>query len=360
MMIKHLYIHIPFCDSICFYCDFSRIIYQKEYVTKWLKSLEIEINNKCFDQYETIYIGGGTPTSLDIDELDKLLSLIKPYTNNIIEYTIEINPESINLDKIKLFKKYGINRVSIGCQSTNDRLLKEIGRRHSFNDVKNAVLLLRENDINNISIDLMYSLPNQSIDDLNNSLDDILALDINHISIYSLTIEPNSIFGKRNIKSLDEEIEADMYELIERKLLENNYIHYEISNYCKKNYESKHNIAYWEYEDFLGISLAAASKINHQRYTNTSSFKKYFEDINNKDELINLSKEDEMFENIMMSLRMDIGIDLIKFKDRYNVDLLEYYSDAINNDKENLTIIDNRLICTNREILNNILLDFMN
>lgn len=356
--IKHLYIHVPFCDNICFYCDFCRVKYKEDKVNKWLDTLEKEIKDKCFIQYETIYIGGGTPSSLDLDELKRLLELIKPYTNNVLEYTIEINPESIDEEKIKLLKEYNINRISMGIQSSDDKLLKDIGRRHNFNDCINVISLLRKYNLNNISVDLMYSLPSQTIEILNKTIDDILALKVPHISIYSLTIEDNSIFKKRNIDKLDDDTEADMYELIINKLTNNNYLQYEVSNFALENHESKHNMSYWIYEDFLGISLGASSKINNQRYTNTTSFEKYFIDYNAKEEIIDLNKEDLIFENIMMSLRMNKGINIKEFNERYDIDLLDRYKDVIEKN-DNLIVEEGYLRCKSLGILNNTLLDFM-
>lgn len=355
--IKHLYIHVPFCNSICFYCDFAHRVYDSDLVDKWLNKLEKEINDNCKDQYETIYIGGGTPSCLSINQLDRLLSLIKPYSNDVIEYTIEINPESLDIDKINLLNKHHINRVSMGVQSSDNEILKNIGRRHTFEDVKKAINLLKENGINNISVDLMYSLPNQTIDTLNKTIDDILSLNVPHISLYSLTIEENSVFGKKGIKSLDEDLEADMYELIEKRLTSNNYIHYEISNYCLENYESKHNMGYWKYDDFLGLSLGASGKIGNNRYTNSRDFNKYFNENNYRDEDLILSEKEMMFENIMMSLRTIYGLDINKFNNKYNCDLLKEYSKGISN--KYIKIENNHLICTNLEILNNVLLDFM-
>ena len=357
-MIKHLYIHVPFCNAICFYCDFSRRIYKEDIVDKWLEIIEKEINDKCKDEYETIYIGGGTPTSLNEKQLEKLLSLIEKYSHKTIEYTIEINPESLNENKVKLFKKYHLNRFSIGLQSTNNQLLKDIGRRHNYEDYLNTIELLKKHDLDNISVDLMYALPNQNIEILNQSIDDILNTNIKHISIYSLILEDNSIFNKKGIKNIDIDLEADMYELIINKLNKNGYKQYEVSNFSLINYESKHNIGYWLYDDFLGISLGASSKINHQRYTNTSSFDKYFNDYNIKDEIINLNKEDEIFENIMMSLRMNKGINIKEFNEKYNIDLLEKYNDTIKNN-DNLIIKDGYLSCLSLSILNHTLLDFM-
>lgn len=355
--VKHLYVHVPFCNSICYYCDFCHVVYNEKLVNQWLDQLSKEAYDNCLNQYETIYIGGGTPSCLEYKQLKRLLNIILPYSNNVKEYTIEINPESITLDKIKLFKEYGINRISIGVQSSNDELLKSLNRKHNYEDVVKAVKLLKENDLNNISVDLMYSLPNQTIDILNQTIDDILLLDVPHISLYSLTIEENTVFGKRNVQPLDEQIEADMYELIENKLTKNNYIHYEVSNYCKKGYESKHNLGYWNYDDFLGISIGASSKNGNNRYTNTNSINKYLSGDDIKDEDLKLTNEELMFENIMMSLRTIYGLNIEEFNNRYNVDFIKRYKDALNS--EYLKIVNNHLICTNLEILNNILLDFM-
>ena len=199
--IKHLYIHVPFCNTICSYCDFCHKVYNQELSNKWLDTIEKEIENKCKDNYETIYIGGGTPTSLSNEQLDKLLSFVKPYSNNVIEYTIEVNPESLDIDKINIFNKYGINRISMGVQTSNEEELILINRKHSFEDVKQKIQLLKDNGLTNISIDLMYSLPNQTIPSLNKTINDFISLDIPHVSLYSLTIEENSVFGKKVINN---------------------------------------------------------------------------------------------------------------------------------------------------------------
>lgn len=355
--VKHLYVHVPFCNSICSYCDFCRRVYDKNLVNTWLNTIKLEIENKCKDNYETIYIGGGTPTSLSNEELEKLLSYIHAYSNDVIEYTIEANPESLDIDKINIFNKYGINRVSLGVQTSNQDLLKIINRKHSFNDVRNKIELLKENGINNISIDLMYSLPSQTIKILDKTIDDFLSLNIPHVSIYSLTIEENSVFGKKGYKTLDNDLEADMYELIVKRLTDSGYINYEVSNFSKKGYESKHNISYWEYEDFLGISLSASSKIGNRRWTNTDNFDSYFNDYTSKKEDLILTNNDMMFENIMMSLRMEKGLNISEFNSKYNVDILSRFDKAINNN--NLYIKDGFLKAYNLAILNKTLLDFI-
>lgn len=357
--IKHLYIHVPFCKTICSYCDFCHVLYKEELVDKWLIRIKkdlLEMKNKSF---KTIYIGGGTPSSLNYNQLKELLSLIKPFSNEVIEYTIELNPESIDRNKIRLLKEYGINRVSIGLQSSNARLLKLMNRHHNYEDVKRVVSNLKDEGINNISIDVIYSLPTQSMDDLKKTIDGVLELDVPHISLYSLTIEKNTIFDKLNYKNLDEETEADMYEYIEKTLVDNNYFHYEIANFAKEGYESKHNLGYWNYDDYIGISSGAVGKYNHQRFTYSSNVKDYIE---GKDvvEIEELDLKEEAFENIMMSLRTIYGLDLRLFKERYGIDFINEYKEALAKNKDTLIIKDNHCICLYREILNNILLDFMN
>lgn len=357
-LVKHLYIHVPFCKTICSYCDFCHVLYTEELANKWLTRLKkdlLEMNNKTF---ETIYIGGGTPSCLNIKQLKELLSMIRPYSKQTIEYTIEINPESTDIDKIKLLKEYGINRISIGLQSSNDRLLKLMNRHHNYEDVKRVVNDLKKEGINNISIDIIYSLPTQTMSNLKETIDDVLKLDVVHISLYSLTIEKGTIFDKLNYKNLDEEIEADMYEYIEKTLTQNNYIHYEIANFSKLGYESKHNIGYWNYDDYIGISPGAVGKYNHKRYTNNKNLIDYIEG-KNIIEVEELENDEEAFENIMMSLRTIYGLDLKLFKERYKIDFLNKYKNVIDKHNDKFMIKDNHLICLKREILNTILLDFM-
>lgn len=356
-MIKHLYIHVPFCKTICSYCDFCHVTYNEDLVNKWLSRFKEEIKECGNEQYETIYIGGGTPTSLSDDNLEELLKLVRPHANNIQEYTIEINPDTLSSSKADILVKYGINRASIGLQSSSNEILKLLNRNHTFQDVKRCVELLRQKGISNISLDIMYSLPNQTMDDLKNTINDVLGLNVPHLSLYSLTIEENTIFGKKGYKSLDEDMEADMYEYNVNTLTDNGYIQYEVANFSKPGYESKHNLGYWHYEDFRGLSCGSSSKIGNLRYDKVRSINKY---LNSKDIIETeypLEKEDMMFENIMMSLRLKEGLDIEEFNRKYNTNLTEIYKKGINN--PNIEIYDNHLICTNREILNSVLVDFM-
>ncbi len=359
MEINHLYIHVPFCKAICYYCDFCHRIYDEKLADKWLDRLSRETEENCRDQYETIYIGGGTPTSLSDKQLDRLLCMADPFTEKVIEYTIEVNPESLDQHKIGIMKKHGINRISMGLQTADDDLLRIIGRNHSFTDVKEKVNLLKDNGVFNISIDLMYSLPGQSMEMLQDTLNKVLELKVPHISLYSLTIEENSVFGKKGFSNLDEDMEADMYELIEKTLCERGYIHYEVSNYCLEGYESKHNLGYWNYDDFLGISLGASGKIGNNRYTNTRSFEKYINENSIREEDLHLNREEMMFENVMMSFRTIYGLNMNEFNGRYDADFLSEYSKAIKKHRDNLIIEDGQVRVRNMALLHPLLVDFM-
>lgn len=356
-MNKHLYVHVPFCDSICGYCDFAHTIVNRDLISKYLERIKEDLNDLPFSNFETIYIGGGTPSCLNSGELECLLSMIYPLSKGAIEYTIEVNPESVDETKIQIMKKYGVNRISMGVESSDDNLLRIMNRKYDFGLVREKVELIKSYGINNISVDLMYSLPFQTMDILKKTLDDILSLDVPHISIYSLTIEENTMFNRKGYDHLDEDTEADMYEYIEKRLLD--YNHYEVSNYCRNDMYSRHNLGYWNYDDFIGLGPGASSKVNNHRYTYTKNVRNY---INKKDLLsedIYLDKQDLEFENVMMSLRTIYGLDLDLFYKRYGEDFRNVYKEAIEKNKEYLVFKDNHCICINLEILNTILVDFL-
>ena len=198
---KAVYLHVPFCDSICAYCDFCRIITNEDTKRKWMAQIIEEIKQKNIHEADTLYFGGGTPSSLTCEQFEKIASLF----NVSKEFTVECNPESLDLEKIQLYKKLGVNRISLGVQTFNDHLLKVINRKHRKEDIFQVIQLLKENGIDNISIDLMYALPEQSLEDIKKDLEIFLDLDIKHLSIYSLQIEENSVFGRQNLKPVDED-----------------------------------------------------------------------------------------------------------------------------------------------------------
>lgn len=353
---KAVYLHVPFCDSICAYCDFCRIITNEDTKRKWMAQIIEEIKQKNIHEADTLYFGGGTPSSLTCEQFEKIASLF----NVNKEFTVECNPESLDLEKIQLYKKLGVNRISLGVQTFNDRLLEVINRKHRKEDIFQVIQLLKENGIDNISIDLMYALPEQSLKDVKKDLEIFLDLDIKHLSIYSLQIEENSIFGRQNLKPVDEDIEADMYELICRTMEKAGYLHYEISSFCKPGYHSRHNLAYWQDEDFIGLGCGASGKENNVRYDNTRSLKTYIESGANP-YIYEETQKDKAFNAIMMALRTTFGLDIQKWNQRYDQDFIKKYQNILDKYHDVLKL-ENGILYPSREameILNTILVDFL-
>jgi len=363
-MITSVYIHIPFCKKICSYCDFTKFCYQKKWIKPYLDSLKEEIKiNYNNELLKTIYIGGGTPTSLDDEELEYLLKvtdILKKDKN--IEFTIEANLEDLTISKIKLLKKYGVNRISIGIQTFNKNLQKLLNRVEDYNKVKEVIKLLKENNISNINLDLMYALPNETIEDLEKDIDLMLSLDINHISTYSLILEENTVLSINNIKPIEEELDLKMYKLICNKLKENGYNHYEVSNFSKKGYESKHNLTYWNNEKYYGFGLGASGYIENIRYTNHQNLNKYLEnDFTKEIEKINSKKEIEY--EMILGLRKLDGVSNKLFKEKYNKNIIDVFElNKLIEEKylilenEYLKIPEDKIFLSN-EILINFLID---
>lgn len=345
-MIQSLYLHVPFCKSICYYCDFKRTLYNASLADKWLMMIQEEMNHKKINPHlKTIYIGGGTPTSLTYEQLERLLQILRPYSYEVEEFTIESNIESLDEDKIKLLKQYGVNRISLGVQSLQDALLQMMNRKHTKKEVYQKIKQLYDLGITNISVDMIYGFEEQSLQMWEEDLKEITSWkEISHLSLYSLTIEENSVFGKQNKKTQENEIEAKMYDMAIDILKDNGFEQYEIANFAKNNKVSMHNCAYWQYDDFYGIGVGASGKENGVRYENSGTILQYV-DKSAKVLKENLDVKDQMFENIMMSLRMRKGLDLNVFKKRYNMDIHDVYKDVIQHEivKGNLIEEDNFL-----------------
>lgn len=320
-----IYIHIPFCNSICTYCDFCKIFYNKKYINDYLNNLEQEIKVRYKSEIvNTIFIGGGTPSSLDDEELIRLMNIIEIFKlNDNYEFTVECNIESITENKLKIMKKYGVNRISIGVESFDNSIIKLLGRNHTKKDVYNKMKIVKRY-FSNINIDLIYA----AYDDINilkSDIDCFLKLDIPHISTYSLIIEDNTMLKINGMKNIDEDIDYEMYKYIEDALEKNNYIHYEISNYAKNGYQSKHNLVYWNNEEYYGFGLSSTSYINNERITNTKNLRKY---LNGEylDTSVYEDKDIRMENEIMLGLRKFDGIDLDRFKEKFNVSLEDIYN----------------------------------
>ena len=275
-MTTSCYIHIPFCDNICTYCDFCKRYPNDQLINRYLDALKCEIKEKYQgEKLKTIYIGGGTPSSLNIKELTKLMQVINILNfDDNYEFTFECNPESITEEKMSLLKANGVNRISIGVESTIDKYLKYLGRTHNFEMVKEKIKIVKK-FFNNINVDLIYGLSNETIDDLKNDLYNIVNLNVNHVSTYSLEIHDNTILGIKKIKPINEDIDSDMYNTICNYLKNNGYQHYEISNFCKDNTSSRHNMVYWKNEEYYGFGLGASGYVNNTRYDNTRSMFNY-------------------------------------------------------------------------------------
>ena len=343
-MITSAYIHIPFCNNICSYCDFSKIYYDKKFVERYLKELEKDIlstyNN---EELKTIYIGGGTPSSLSLDELKVLFKILsKLNKSKSYEYTIECNFDSITKEKLDLFKEVGINRISFGLESINKDNLSFLERSLAITKVKEIIKYCESINLTNINLDLMYALPNETLDVLEKDIDFILDLNVPHISTYSLIIEDHTKLGINKTKPISEELDNKMYKLICSKLKD--YNHYEISNFAKDGYESKHNLVYWHNEEYYGFGLGAAGYIDNVRYTKTKSITKYLDsDYINSKNIEYLSTKDKIEYEVLLNLRLIEGIDLLRFKDKYNRELKEYYKYQKLIDRELLTLKDNHL-----------------
>lgn len=330
-----IYVHIPFCKQKCYYCDFISYANKEEKTKEYVKCIqkEIEIESKKYskDEYEitTIYFGGGTPSYISALYIENIINVIKLNYNvkDNAEITIEINPGTVNEEKILIYEKIGINRVSIGLQSTNDKLLKQIGRIHTYEEFLNCYKLVSKSKINNINVDLMLALPNQTIEDLEESLQKVINLKPNHISLYSLILEEGTKLEKmvsENIVKLPEEdLEREMYWKTKRILEKNGYNHYEISNFAKEGYKSKHNMNCWSQKEYLGFGVAAHSYVNRKRYCNTNNIEEYISNIkkgkieNNRTVCEIQNKIDEQKEFMMLGLRKIDGIDIQEFKNKF-------------------------------------------
>ena len=330
-----IYIHIPFCKQKCYYCDFVSYANKEEKIQEYIECLqkEIEMESEKYknEEYEitTIYIGGGTPSFIDASYIERIINTIKQnyklYENP--EITIEVNPGTINEEKIRKYKDIEINRISIGLQTTKDNLLKQIGRIHTYEEFLNCYKIVKKIGIDNINVDLMLGLPNQTLEDLKEGLIEVINLKPNHISLYSLILEENTILEKmvrQNMAKLPEEdLEREMYWTTKNILEKNGYIHYEISNFSKEGYESKHNLNCWNQKEYLGFGVAAHSYIKNKRYCNTNNIEEYIKNVQNGKILNNRTiceiqnKIEEQKEYMLLGLRKIQGVDIQEFKNKF-------------------------------------------
>ena len=338
-----LYIHVPFCAHICEYCDFTKLFYNKKFSEPYLKALFYEIDSFNIDHVKTIYIGGGTPTALSLDEFESLLKKVSPLLEQGGEFTVEANIENLSGEKIILMKKYGVTRVSVGVESTNDALLRAIGRHHTYQDAINAVIELQK--YFEVNVDLIYGFPHQSLDDLKNDLNNIINLNTNHVSIYSLIVSKNTAFYNKGIKEQNEDDSRLYYDYIVNTLRKHGFKRYEVSNFAKNGKFSQHNLTYWKDEEYYGAGLGASGYVNGVRYTNTKNLTNYL-----KHDFIGtsekLSKEEILEDYLLCNLRLEDGFSRLDFKERFGHDFTEIFSSKITK-----LINDNLLIINNDRIM---------
>lgn len=322
---RGVYIHIPFCKKICSYCDFCKMYLNDKYITEYLVALEKEIKSRYKgDEVKSIYIGGGTPSSIGYDNIVKLFDIISIFNKGSnIEITMECNPEDITPELVYLFKENGVNRVSLGVQSFDEDILKELNRSHTRDMVRNSRRALKNGGIDNINIDLIYGV-NEDINVIKRDLEEFIKLDIPHISYYSLILEKNTKMYIDKRGYINEDIEVEMYNFIREFLKLKGYNHYEISNYSRAGFESVHNRIYWENGEYYGFGLGAVSYLDWERINNTRNFSKYVKNF----DIYDIIKEDldtRMDNEIMLGLRMRRGVSRRKFRERYDRDIDEVY-----------------------------------
>src|SRR5690625_2471730 len=340
--IQSVYIHIPFCQQICHYCDFTKFFYNEKLADEYIEALINEINVNVpgkQNKIKTIFIGGGTPTTLNLIQLRKLLKFIneKFDLTNCEEYTIEANPGDFDEEKVKLLHAYGVNRVSLGVQVFDDEMLKELGRLHKISDVYKTLDLLKQYNFTNISTDLIYALPNQTVEHFRKSLNEALSLDLPHLSTYSLQIEPKTIFYQRHKKGKlhrpKPEEEVEMYHI----LMETTKLHgleqYEISNFAKPGFESKHNLTYWSNEYYFGFGAGAYGYVPGKRYGNLRPLPAYTKKAMDEGTPIlhtdEIGLREEIEEELFLGLRRTKGVNKLEFKKKFGFPMDKYYREAL-------------------------------
>lgn len=359
-----LYIHIPFCKQKCFYCDFPSYSGLEDVYTEYTQAICREIRERGSllkdKTVDTIFIGGGTPTLLRVELLIQIIQAVKETFNlaSDAEFSLEANPGTLKLDKLKSLRQHGINRISFGVQSFNDNLLKEIGRIHSGGQACEAVESAKEAGFTNINIDLIYGLPKQTLQDVLESLAFAVDLSVQHISVYGLKVEEGTVFAAAKEKGTlylpNEELEEAMYDKINDFLPEHNFERYEISNFAKANFSCRHNIKYWSYQPYIGVGAAAYSFCDKQRFGNTVSVRKYIDCINSGQSPVDFCEEvDEksaMAEFVFLALRMTSGLNIKIFNNYFKTDFFSHYKKTTEKlvQKELLTATNDNISLTAR------------
>ena len=323
---RSVYIHIPFCKSICSYCDFCKFLYNDKWASAYLSILSKEIDEYYEkDKVKTIYIGGGSPSSLSINNLEKLFKIVKKFDlNHNGEFTFECNINDITPELLLLLKENNVNRLSIGVESFNKKNLEFLNRSHDKDLINKNIALCKEYGFSNINVDLMYALPTENLNILKKDVKSILKLDVSHISTYSLIIEEHTMIYNDNVKSIPEELDYKMYTYICKKLAKKGFNHYEVSNFAKSNKQSEHNLTYWNNQEYYGFGLGASGYINNIRYENSRNLNKYLECKFRFNELL-VSNQEEMENELILGLRKLEGINVEFFRTKYDKDIFDAF-----------------------------------
>lgn len=355
------YVHIPFCEHICYYCDFNKVFLEgqpvDEYIEVLLKEARLSLIQNPVEKMETLYVGGGTPTSLSAEQLDRLLSGLReilPYNSG--EFTVEANPGDLSGDKLDVLKNYGVNRLSMGVQTFDDRLLKKIGRKHTAQDVYDTIRLLEEKDFSNVTIDLIYALPGQSLESFRDTVERALALDLPHYALYSLILENQTMFmnwvrrGKMQLPEQD--LEAQMYAETIEAMEKAGRKQYEISNFAKPGFESQHNLVYWNNQNYFGLGAGASGYLGDRRYKNRGPIQHYLKSLNDDQlpmlEEEYLSEKEQIEEEMFLGLRKILGVEKAVFEARFGQSIRDVYGDVMEELKQEklLAETDSRVFLT--------------
>ncbi|MFB5662119.1 radical SAM family heme chaperone HemW [Alteribacillus sp. HJP-4] len=345
MNTSSIYIHIPFCEQICFYCDFNKFYIKNQPVEEYVEALLLEMQQAASSAdshpVKTIYLGGGTPTALETAQLEKVIRGVKScfrLREDDVEMTVEVNPGEVEKDKLAMLYKNGVNRLSIGVQSFDNTLLKKIGRTHSAESAISTVNMAKAAGFSNLSIDLMFGLPGQTMESWEHTIDQAMKLDISHVSAYSLKIEEKTMFynwyRQGRISAMEQDEEAMMFEVLLERLTGAGIFPYEISNFARPGMESRHNITYWKNEGYFGFGAGAHGYADGRRYANIAPLTHYIEAVKNgkspKKEVHEVPLKEQMEEEMFMGLRMREGVSRSQFKRKYGSEMDCVFSEAIN------------------------------
>lgn len=332
------YVHIPFCTQICYYCDFSKVFIKNQPVDAYLEHLIQESRSYEIGKLRTLYIGGGTPTALSAQQLAYLLTELPKVMDlsEVEEFTIEANPGDLDPDKIAVLKESQVNRVSLGVQTFDNKMLKKIGRSHQEQDIYDNIRHLKQAGFDNISIDLIYALPGQTMDQVKENVAKAIDLDIPHMSLYSLILENQTVFMNRmrrgKLPLPKEELEAEMFEYIIEELEKAGFEHYEISNFSKPGFESRHNLVYWDNAEYYGLGAGASGYVDGIRYKNHGPIRHYLEAVEAGKARIteeHLTLEEKMEEELFLGLRKKTGVSKARFEEKFGISFDQRYGQVV-------------------------------